>query len=282
MKGKRRLDSLLLEKGLCESRHLAQSLIFEGRVKVNGIAVTKAGTQVPADSDLVIEGPRRLYVSRGGLKLEHALRSFAVSSQGALALDIGASTGGFTDCLLKAGALKVWSVDVGKGQLDYSLRNNPAVVSLEGVNARYLERSQVPGKVNIVTVDVSFISLELLFARLREFLLPGGAMIVLVKPQFEAGKGRAKKGVIRDPSLHREVLLKVIARAEAAGLFTAGATYSPLKGPAGNTEFFLHLEAEKPAQGADHDIIVSRVLDETMLYYGKKGGDHTHEKDLHC
>lgn len=237
-KDKKRLDILLVEKGLCESRKVAQSLIMQGKVKVENTMINKAGTQVSGDCQITIEKPPFPYVSRGGLKLEHALTVFKVPVEGRVALDIGASTGGFTHCLLLRGAGKVYAVDVGKGQLNYRLRNDPRVISLEKVNARYLNSGMVSERVDIVTVDISFISLMKVLARLREFMKDSGYLITLVKPQFEAGRKQVKKGVVKDPSIHKEVLLRILQFAGNCSLSCENMTCSPLKGPSGNMEFF--------------------------------------------
>lgn len=237
-----RLDQLLVERGLVESRAKAQALIRAGQVLVDGRVVDKPGTLVPVDVGIALrEKPR--YVSRGGDKLEAALRAFGVDPRGKVCLDIGASTGGFTDCLLQHGAARVHAVDVGKGLLHWKLRNDPRVLVHEGVNARYLRPEDIGEPVELVTIDVSFISLRLILPALHGIVVPGGDVIALVKPQFEAGRGRVGKGgVVRDPGVHREVLEGITRFAvERLGWSVAGAVRSPLRGPAGNVEFFLHL-----------------------------------------
>jgi len=241
-RGRKRLDRLLVERGLVESRAKAQALIRAGRVYVGKKRLDKPGTLVPEDAPIEVEkGPK--YVSRGGEKLAAALRAFGINPAGKVCLDIGASTGGFTDCLLQHGAAKVYALDVGKGLLHWKLRNDPRVVVKEGINARYLRPEDVGQPVDLVTVDVSFISLRLVLPPLVDIVRPEGDVIALVKPQFEAGKEKVGKGgVVRDPSVHREVIVEIVRFAEERLHWSvAGAIRSPLLGPAGNVEFFLHL-----------------------------------------
>ncbi len=237
-----RLDQLLVERGLVESRAKAQALIRAGKVRVAGRVIDKPGTQVPPEAELEIERPPR-YVSRGGEKLEAALKAFKVDPKGKVCLDIGSSTGGFTDCLLQHGAARVHAVDVGKGLLHWKLRNDPRVVVHEGVNARYLRFEEIGEPVDLVTVDVSFISLRLVLPPVKPIVRPEGDVIALVKPQFEAGREKVGKGgVVRDPAVHREVLEGIVGFVERKlGWSVAGAIRSPLLGPAGNVEFFLHI-----------------------------------------
>lgn len=239
---RRRLDLLLVERGLTGSRSAAQRVIRAGEVTVDGQRVDKPGTSVPEDARIDLrEEPR--WVSQGGIKLEKAIREFAIQVRGRICLDVGASTGGFTDCLLQHGAKKVYAVDVGKGQLDWSLRNDPRVVPLEGINARYLKPEQIGEPVDLATVDVSFISLAKIAPALIPIVKPGGEIIVLVKPQFEAGHERVKPGgVVSDPGAHSEVLERLARHfAKDGGLSVLHGTYSPVTGPAGNIEFFMHL-----------------------------------------
>ncbi len=242
---KSRLDQLLVARGLAASRAQAQALILAGRVLVEGSPAAKAGTLVPEAAILTLkEAPR--FVSRGGEKLAAALKHFRVSPAGKVALDAGASTGGFTQVLLLGGAAKVYAVDVGYGQLDASLRADPRVVSLERQNLRLLPREAVPEPLDLITLDLSFISLTLVLPRLLEFLRPGGEVLALVKPQFEVGKGKVGKGgVVRDPALQREAVAKVTAAARALGFAVSPAFASPLKGPKGNQEYFLHLTGHR-------------------------------------
>ena len=231
---KKRLDVLLVERGLAESRAQAQALVLAGRVRGH----EKAGEQVAEDSELIVERPPR-YVSRGGEKLDHALEAFGVSPDGLRCLDIGASTGGFTDCLLQQGAAHVIALDVGYGQLHPRLRDDPRVTVLERVNARYLP--ELPYAPDLVTCDVSFISLRMALPPALEAAAPGWQALPLVKPQFEAGRAEAKRGVVRDPAVHARVLRDLSQAALGWNARVAGVVDSGLPGPKGNREFFLHL-----------------------------------------
>lgn len=236
-----RLDRLLVKRGLFPSREQARQAILAGQVLVDGAVAAKAGMQVAPHSQLrCLPQDQMTYVSRGGKKLEHALAFFRLDVQGAVAVDIGASTGGFTDCLLRNGARKVVAVDVGYGQLAWKLRQDPRVRLLERTNARYLEPSTIGEPVDIVTIDVSFISLRLILSPARRLLATSGRIVSLVKPQFEAGRHQVGKGgVVRSPDVHREVLERVIGWGPSLGLSAVAATPSPLTGPKGNREFFL-------------------------------------------
>ncbi len=250
---KQRLDLLLVERGLLSSRAQAQRAISAGLVLVNGQIIDKPGAQISIDAQIELKGPPR-YVSQGGLKLEEALRAFHIDVTDKICLDIGASTGGFTDCLLQHGAKRVYAVDVGKGQLDWKLRTDPRVTVLEELNARYLKREQIGETVDVATVDVSFISLRLIVPPLKELVKPKGDLICLVKPQFEAGREHVQRGgVVRDSSVHQRVL-EDLARfvTEQLALSVVNATFSPIKGPAGNIEFFLHIVSE-PQKSAPLD-----------------------------
>ena len=245
MSTKKRLDLALVERRLCKSRAAAQHMILAGQVLVNGQLVDKAATSISDDTKIELkEKPR--YVSQGGFKLEKALRVFEISVQGAICLDIGASTGGFTDCLLQHGAAKVYAVDVGKGQLDWSLRHDPRVIVKEDINARYLHPEQIGEPMDLGTMDVSFISLKLVLPAIKPIVKPSGHVIALVKPQFEAGRQLVKRGgVIKDLQVHQQILEELIQFAvEELELSVINATFSPFKGPAGNIEFFLHLRLE--------------------------------------
>jgi 23S rRNA (cytidine1920-2'-O)/16S rRNA (cytidine1409-2'-O)-methyltransferase len=249
--GKCRLDMLLVERGLFPSREPARRAVLAGEVYVDGQRQLKAGTRVAADAVLEVRGRARQYVSRGGEKLRKALEEFSVAVEGRAALDVGASTGGFTDCLLQHGARHVWAVDVGYGQLDWQLRHDSRVTVLERTNIRYVEPSQVP-PVDLVVIDVSFISLEKVLPAILPLLLPGGDIVALVKPQFEAGQSEVgKKGVVREPATHERVLHKVISLAASLGLGACGLTFSPLKGPQGNIEFLVHLRAAPTSSTPD-------------------------------
>ena len=236
-----RLDHLVVEKGLAPSRERARALILAAQVRVDGRVVSKAGTQVASEADVALTGPDHPYVGRGGLKLAHALDTFDIEVAGREALDIGASTGGFTDVLLQRGAARVVALDVGHGQLDWRLRNDPRVVIVERFNARRLTPADLPGPVDIVCVDVSFISLRQILPVVPRLLRQGGDVIALVKPQFEAGRAEVGKGVIHDAAIHARVVEEIRLAASAVGLTRAASTPSPITGQKGNVEFLLHL-----------------------------------------
>jgi len=243
---KLRLDALLVERGLAASRDRARALILAGQVVVDGRAETKAGTAVGSDANVSLLAPDHPYVSRGGLKLAHALDAFRIDPAGRIALDVGASTGGFTDVLLRRGAARVVALDVGHGQLDWRLRTDPRVVVREHVNARTLTAADLPEdcqRFSIVTVDVSFISLRQILPALRPFGEPGADLVVLVKPQFEAGRGEVGKGgIVRDPGVRARVVEDVADAAVALGWTRQGGTPSPITGMEGNEESLLHLK----------------------------------------
>ena len=242
MKEKERLDVLLVELGMAESRAKAQATIMSGLVFVNGQRVDKPGTSVLKTAPIEVRGNTLKYVSRGGLKLEKAMSSFGLQLDGCICGDIGASTGGFTDCMLQNGAEKVYAVDVGYGQLDWKLRNDPRVVCLERTNARYLSHEEVPDMLDFASIDVSFISLKLIFPALYELLREGGEIACLIKPQFEAGREKVgKKGVVRDPAVHLEVLENFLVHAKENNFTVLGITYSPIRGPEGNIEYLGYL-----------------------------------------
>jgi 23S rRNA (cytidine1920-2'-O)/16S rRNA (cytidine1409-2'-O)-methyltransferase len=242
--GKReRLDLLLLERRLVDSREEGRRKILAGDVLVNDQAVTKAGSLIGSGAAIRLK-ERSRYVSRGGLKLEKALGEFAVDVDGKTALDVGASSGGFTDCLLAHGAARVFAVDVGYGQLDWKLRNDPRVVVFEKTNIRYLDRSALPGSVELATIDASFISLKLILPRVKDLLAARHEVIALIKPQFEVGKGKVGKGgVVRSAEEHARVIGEIQESAAAIGYEIAGVTESPLLGPKGNKEFLIYLRA---------------------------------------
>jgi 23S rRNA (cytidine1920-2'-O)/16S rRNA (cytidine1409-2'-O)-methyltransferase len=248
---KSRLDVLLVSRGLAPSRERASALILAGVVLVNGEPAHKAGQQVATDAEIALKEPDHPYVGRGGIKLAHALDTFAISVDRREALDIGASTGGFTDVLLKRGAARVVALDVGHGQLDWGLRNDPRVVVIERANARTLAPAQLPSLVDIVTVDVSFISLRHIFPRLPPLLREHADVVALVKPQFEAGRAEVgKKGVVRDPAVQTRVVEEAARSAAEVGLVRAGMTESPITGDTGNREFFLHLVLSRDVNAA--------------------------------
>lgn len=243
---KKRLDVLLVEKGLIDSRQKAQALIMAGQVYVNGRKVDKAGAPIADDANLELRGGGMKYVSRGGYKLEKAMETWPIALFGKVCADIGASTGGFTDCMLQNGASKVYAVDVGYGQFAWKLRQDPRVVCLERTNARYLTTEQIPQSLDFFSVDVSFISLSLILPPLRPLMAPGGQAVCLVKPQFEAGRDKVgKKGVVRDKGVHLEVLEHFLDHAGSAGFTVRGLTYSPIRGPEGNIEYLGWLSAEE-------------------------------------
>jgi 23S rRNA (cytidine1920-2'-O)/16S rRNA (cytidine1409-2'-O)-methyltransferase len=239
-----RLDQLVVERGLAPSRERARALILAGQVAVGGRPMTKAGTAVGADAEVALTSPDHPYVGRGGIKLAHALDTFHIAVAGRDCLDIGASTGGFTDVLLQRGATRVVALDVGHGQLDWTLRNDPRVVVIEHFNARRLTSADLPGPVDLVVIDVSFISLRQILNVVPPVLGPGADVVALVKPQFEAGREEVRKGVIRDPAVQARVLAEVAAAAGAVGLSPVGSTTSPITGQKGNVELLLHLRQQ--------------------------------------
>jgi 23S rRNA (cytidine1920-2'-O)/16S rRNA (cytidine1409-2'-O)-methyltransferase len=247
---KTRIDNLLVARGLVDDHALAQRYLMAGQVRVNGQLILNPATSVDQEADLVVEsGPR--FVSRGGEKLAAGLQTFNLGIEGWICADVGASTGGFTDCLLHFGAVRVYAIDVGHGILDWKLRQDPRVVVMEGSNARHIVH--LPEPVNLVTIDASFISLKVLLPVVKGWLAAPGEVIALIKPQFEAGRAQAAraKGVIRDPEIHRRVLLEVLAFSKQVGYEVYAISRSPLLGPKGNTEFLAYLKI--PAQ-ADRDI----------------------------
>jgi len=236
-----RLDHLVVDRGLAASRERARALILAGQVLVDGRPASKAGTAVDDGARVELREDDHPYVGRGGLKLAHALDEFRIPVTGRHALDIGASTGGFTDVLLKRGAAHVVALDVGYGQIDWRLRNDPRVLVVERFNARRLAPGTLPGPVDIVTIDVSFISLRQILPAVPPLLAPGADVVALVKPQFEAGRAEVRKGIIRDPAIQARVLDEVAAAAGEVGLTRTGSTTSPITGQKGNVEFLLHL-----------------------------------------
>ena len=241
MSNKTRLDILLTERGLLDSRQKAQATIMSGIVFVNGQRVDKAGTAVANDAQIEIRGATLQYVSRGGLKLEKALQSFPLNLRGKICADIGASTGGFTDCMLQNGAKKVYAVDVGYGQLDWKLRNDERVVCMERTNARYLTREEIPDELDFASIDVSFISLTYVIPVIARIAAPGAQIVLLVKPQFEVGRaGLGKNGIVEDPALRERALHDVVACAEQHGLDVVATADSPIIGTHGNEEYLLY------------------------------------------
>lgn len=237
---KNRLDIILTEKNIFPSREKAKASIMAGLIYVDGQRVDKPGTPVDESSEITVKEDLCPYVSRGGLKLEKALELFDFTLDGAVAVDIGASTGGFTDCMLQKGAQKVFAIDVGYGQLDWKLRNDPRVVNMEKVNIRYLDTDTVDKDIDFISIDVSFISLKLVFPVAAQLLSETGSLVCLVKPQFEAGRNQVgKKGIVRDPAVHEEVLQNVAGYAADNGLYCHGLTYSPVTGTKGNIEYLM-------------------------------------------
>lgn len=259
MSSKKRLDVVMVERGLAESRQKAQAVIMAGQVFVDEQRVDKAGAPVTEAQKVEVRGKTLPYVSRGGLKLEKAMQLWPIELHGAVCADIGASTGGFTDCMLQNGAQKVYAVDVGYNQLDYRLRTHPQVVCMERTNARYLTQEQIPDPLDFFSVDVSFISLNLILPALRPLMKENGEGVCLVKPQFEAGKDKVgKKGVVRDPAVHLEVLEHFLEHAAHAGFTVKDITFSPIRGPEGNIEYLGYLSVRQgPAYSGDLSALVA-------------------------
>ena len=247
MAKRHRLDVLMVDRGLAATRERARSLILAGRTLVDGYVITKAGSQVSTSAELDLSEPDHPYVGRGGIKLAHALKNFEVAVSGRIAIDIGASIGGFTDALLQYGAAHVIAVDVGYGQLDWQLRNNPRVLVIERFNARHLTTDDLPSafqQVDIVTIDVSFISVKKILPVIPSLLNPDADVIVLVKPQFEAGRAEVGKGgIVRDPVVHAKTVNEVVAFADRIGLHYTAGVPSPITGSRGNREFLVHLRS---------------------------------------
>ena len=248
MKNKKRLDLVIFEQGHTESREKAKALIMAGQVYVNGQKELKSGCQIKEDDKIEVRGEKMPYVSRGGFKLEQAMKQFPITLKGKICMDIGASTGGFTDCMLQNGAVKVYSIDVGYGQLAWKLRTDDRVVNMERTNFRYVTEEEIKEPVDFSSVDVSFISLEIILPVLRERLREGGQAVCLIKPQFEAGRENVgKKGVVRDPKVHESVVSETTEFALDTGFSLLGLTYSPIKGPEGNIEYLMYIEkSEEP------------------------------------
>ena len=261
---KKRLDLLMVERALAPSREKAKAYIMSGDVYVNGQKEDKAGTMFQETVKIEVRGNTLPYVSRGGLKLEKAMNNFGVSLDGKVCMDVGASTGGFTDCMLQNGAVKVYSIDVGYGQLDWGLRNDPRVVCMEKTNIRYVVSEDIQEAPQFSSIDVSFISLTKVLLPVRNLLTEDGEIVCLIKPQFEAGREKVgKKGVVRDKSVHEEVIDKVISFALSIGFSVLHLEYSPIKGPEGNIEYLVHLkkEAEAEQAGVEESVDVQKVVD---------------------
>lgn len=260
MAEKKRLDVAVFELGLAESREKAKAMIMSGQIYVDNQKADKVGMTVKEDSVIELRGKKMAYVSRGGYKLEKAMQSFSLSLDGYICMDVGASTGGFTDCMLQNGAVKVYSVDVGYGQLAWSLRSDERVVNLERTNFRYVTEEQVPDKIDFASVDVSFISLDKILPVLFTLLKDGAKAVCLVKPQFEAGRELVgKKGVVREKSTHAMVIKKATENAVNNGFEVLGLDYSPIKGPEGNIEFLMYITKGKSDFAYDDAYIAALV-----------------------
>lgn len=255
-----RLDIYLTENGLCKSRTAAQSLIKSGGVSVDGKPCIKSSYDVADGAAVEITGEQLRYVGRGGLKLEGAISAFGIQLAGFVCLDIGASTGGFTDCMLQNGASKVYSIDVGYGQLAWKLRSDERVVNLERTNFRYVTHENIPDEPDFASVDVSFISLKHILPVMHSLLCDGGRAVCLIKPQFEAGRDKVgKKGVVRDPEVHKEVIENTVALALDTGFSVLGLDFSPVKGPEGNIEYLMYIEKCEEGKALDTAEIISQI-----------------------
>lgn len=263
---KERLDVLLVKRNLAGSREKAKAIIMSGIVYVDGQKEDKAGTTFPEDVQIEVRGHTLPYVSRGGLKLEKALKCFDVSMEGKVCTDVGSSTGGFTDCMLQNGAVRVYAIDVGRGQLDWKLRQDERVVCMEKTNIRYVKPEDLGEPIDFSSIDVSFISLSKVLGPIRDYLTDNGQITALIKPQFEAGREKVgKKGVVRDKSTHIEVIDNVIAYALSIGFRVLDLTFSPIKGPEGNIEYLVHLEKCQPQEAAvEEKIDVKTVVSEAF------------------
>ncbi|MCR4598821.1 MAG: TlyA family RNA methyltransferase [Acetatifactor sp.] len=277
---KERLDVILVEQGYAPSREKAKAIIMSGNVYVNGQKEDKAGTTFDLSKcKLEVRGSQLKYVSRGGLKLEKAMQTWKFPLEGKICMDVGASTGGFTDCMLQNGAQKVYSVDVGHGQLDWKLRNDERVVCMEQTNFRYLKPEDVADRMDFVSVDVSFISLTKILIPARNLLNIGGEMVCLIKPQFEAGREKVgKNGVVRELSTHREVIEKVIDFADLVGFSVMGLTYSPIKGPEGNIEYLVYLKKENEPSQEQFELTEREAEDRLSEIISEKSGLSHSEK----
>jgi 23S rRNA (cytidine1920-2'-O)/16S rRNA (cytidine1409-2'-O)-methyltransferase len=267
---KKRIDILVCEKGLAESREKAKALIMAGLVYVNNQKFDKPGDTVNEESEIEVRGKGLRYVSRGGLKLEKAVESFHLVLQDLICMDVGASTGGFTDCMLQNGAAKVYSVDVGYGQLAWNLRTDERVINLERTNARYLTQDQVPDSIGFCSVDVSFISLSLILPSIRPLMGENGCAVCLIKPQFEAGREKVgKKGVVRDHKVHEEVIEKIQDFALNNGFSVLGLTFSPVKGPEGNIEYLIYLQKSDMPERVETVPAAAAIVEESHLQLDK-------------
>ena len=263
MSDKKRLDIVLFERGFAESREKAKALIMSGIVYVNDQKEIKAGRDIKSEDIIEVRGSTLKYVSRGGLKLEKAMESFPINLDGCICMDIGASTGGFTDCMLQNGAKKVYSIDVGYGQLAWKLRSDDRVVNLERTNFRYVTREQIPEEIDFASVDVSFISLKLILPVMYTLLKDKGQAVCLIKPQFEAGRENVgKKGVVRDPAVHENVIKTIVEFAAGQSFKVLGLEHSPVKGPEGNIEYLMYLEKSDKAEDFSE---ISEIVSELVM-----------------
>ncbi len=262
---KERLDVLLVKRKLAESREKAKAVIMAGNVFVDGQREDKAGSTFPGEAQIEVRGHVLPYVSRGGLKLEKALANFDVSVRDKVCTDVGSSTGGFTDCMLQNGAKKVFAIDVGRGQLDWKLRNDERVVCMEKTNIRYVKPEDIGEPVDFSSVDVSFISLTKVLGPIRDYLRDDGEVVALIKPQFEAGREKVgKKGVVREKSTHREVIEKIMGYAMSVGYDLCELDFSPIRGPEGNIEYLIHLRKCENIPGRDPGLDPASVVDEAF------------------
>ncbi|MCI8453633.1 MAG: TlyA family RNA methyltransferase [Lachnospiraceae bacterium] len=267
---KERLDVLLVKSGLSESREKAKAVIMSGIVYVDGQKEDKAGSLFEEKAVIEVRGNTLRYVSRGGLKLEKAMTHFGVEPVGKVCMDVGASTGGFTDCMLQNGAIRVYSVDVGRGQLAWKLRNDARVICMEKTNIRYVMPADLPERMQLVSIDVSFISLTKVLGPVKALMEPAGELVCLIKPQFEAGREKVgKKGVVRDKAVHLEVIEAVAAFAGSIGLEALHLEFSPIKGPEGNIEYLLHLQSHTEGAFANDRIGAEEVVDRAHETLGK-------------
>lgn len=263
---KQRLDIYLVENGLVSGRDLAKSLIMEGKVYVNNQKADKAGEQVSEKDKVELRGEVLKYVSRGGLKLEKAMNTFPIKLDGLIAMDIGASTGGFTDCMLQNGAAKVYSVDVGYGQLAWKLRTDERVVNMERTNIRYVTKEDIGEELDFASIDVAFISLKLVLPVAANLLRENGELVALIKPQFEAGREKVgKKGVVRDPSVHREVIEEVTVFAQNNGFEILGIDFSPIRGPEGNIEYLMYARKNSQTEIKDFTEEIASLVEKSHL-----------------
>ena len=261
---KERLDILLVEKGICESREKAKTNIMAGLIFVDGQRVDKAGEKVKVDADIVFKGEKLKYVSRGGLKLEKAMNTFGIDLTNKVCMDIGASTGGFTDCMLQNNAKKVFSVDVGYGQFAWKLRTDERVVCMERTNIRYVTPEDIGEKLDFASIDVSFISLRTIMPAVKELLKDNGCVVALIKPQFEAGKDKVgKKGVVRDKAVHKEVVTNIVNFLIDNEFTVLGLSFSPIKGPEGNREYLVYFTKDKERETDFKFDVIDQIIEDS-------------------